>query len=75
MLLPSRFIVGDDPSAHRVIETIPMRRYRLSALVQLARVEPADESRQATRRSLTGRPWLFAGGLLLLGTVLLGVAW
>ena len=71
-----RHHLGDDRSAHRVIETIPKRGYRLAAPVQLARVElPADESRQVTRRSPTSRPCLFAGGLLLLGTALLGATW
>ena len=71
-----RHHLGDDRSAHRVIETIPKRGYRLAAPVQLARVEsPADESRPVMRRSLTGRPRLLTGGLLLLGTALLGATW
>lgn len=71
-----RHHLGDDRAANRVIETIPKRGYRLAAPVQLARAEsPVDESRQATRRSLTSRPWLFAGLLLLLGTALLGATW
>ena len=34
-----RHHLGDDRSAHRVIETIPKRGYRLTAPVQLAHVE------------------------------------
>ena len=69
-----RHHLGDDRSAHRVIETIPKRGYRLTAPVQLAQVEsPEVRSPQATQRSMAGRRWLVAAGLLLLGAVLLGV--
>jgi DNA-binding winged helix-turn-helix (wHTH) protein/tetratricopeptide (TPR) repeat protein len=69
-----RHHLGDGP-AHRVIETIPKRGYRLTAPVQLAHVESLeDRSRQSTTHSLAGRGWLFAAGLLLPAAVL-GFAW
>jgi DNA-binding winged helix-turn-helix (wHTH) protein/tetratricopeptide (TPR) repeat protein len=71
-----RHHLGDDRSAHRVIETIPKRGYRLAAPVQLAHADsPEDVSRRPTSRSMTGRPSPLAVGLLLLGTVLLGFGW
>jgi DNA-binding winged helix-turn-helix (wHTH) protein/tetratricopeptide (TPR) repeat protein len=68
-----RHHLGDDRSAHRVIETIPKRGYRLTAPVQLVR-EPTEDPSQTTKSS-SGRRWRVAVGLLLLGTFLLGGAW
>jgi DNA-binding winged helix-turn-helix (wHTH) protein/tetratricopeptide (TPR) repeat protein len=68
-----RLHLGDDRSAHRVIETIPKRGYRLTAPVQLVR-EPTEDPSQTTKSS-SGRRWRVAAGLLLLGTFLLGGAW
>ena len=67
-----RHHLGDDRSAHRVIETIPKRGYRLVAPVQLAQVEPPQVAAQARRPASR---WLVAAGVLLLGAVLLGGAW
>ena len=57
--------LGDDRSAHRVIETIPKRGYRLLAPVQLVRAEPPK---------VAGRRWPAADGLLLLGIALVAIA-
>ena len=70
-----RHHLGDDRSAHRIIETIPKRGYRLTAPVQQAHVESAQEAAPpSATRSTTGRR-LFVSGLLLLATLLLGLAW
>ncbi len=79
-----RHHLGDDRSAHRVIETIPKRGYRLTAPVQLARrafdQPPAtiDLSRAVSdppqAQSPSRRP-LFVAVTLLLGGAILGVAW
>ena len=55
-----RHHLGDDRSAHRVIETIPKRGYRLAAPVQL-RSRPAADP-QATQRSIAGKRWRVAAG-------------
>src|SRR5688572_768167 len=59
-----------------LIETIPKRGYRLAAPVQLAQVASLeDRSRSPASPSMArGRP-LFVTGLLLLGAVVVGVAW
>jgi DNA-binding winged helix-turn-helix (wHTH) protein/tetratricopeptide (TPR) repeat protein len=62
-----RHCLGDDRSAHRVIETIPKRGYRL---VEPVRVETHQALPRVTRRSRA----LLAVGLLLLGA-LSGFAW
>src|SRR5688572_17700005 len=59
--------LGDGPT-NRIIETIPKRGYRLTAPVQLVRVE-------TTRPAASRRPWLVAMGLLLIGAVALGSTW
>jgi DNA-binding winged helix-turn-helix (wHTH) protein/TolB-like protein len=59
--------LGDDRSAHRVIETIPKRGYRLAAPVQLVEAQ----TRQPARAR---KPWLLASALVLLAAVLLGSA-
>ena len=64
-----RHHLGDDRSTTRIIETIPKRGYRLTAAVQLARVEsPEIESPRSRRR-------IFAAGLLVFSAALLGFAW
>jgi DNA-binding winged helix-turn-helix (wHTH) protein/tetratricopeptide (TPR) repeat protein len=60
-----RHHLGDDRAAHRIIETIPKRGYRLTAPVALAQVETIPV---AVRR------WPVAAGLLL-GVVILGGVW
>ena len=71
-----RHHLGDDRSAHRLIETIPKRGYRLAAPVQLAHVELQEvRSAQTTRRSLTANRWVLAAGLVALGAAVLGSAW
>jgi DNA-binding winged helix-turn-helix (wHTH) protein/tetratricopeptide (TPR) repeat protein len=69
-----RHHLGDDRSAHRVIETIPKRGYRLTAPVQLVR-EPTESPAQTTSSSIVGKSWRVAAGLLLLCSFLLGGAW
>ena len=70
-----RHHLGDGP-AHRVVETIPKRGYRLAAPVQLAQVvSPEVPSPQAMQSSMAGRRWRVAAWLLLLGTALLGGVW
>ena len=68
-----RHHLGDDrsanPATNRIIETIPKRGYRLTAPVQLARVESPGEKPPRSRR------WRFAAGLLVLSVALLGFAW
>ena len=69
-----RHHLGDDRSAHRVIETIPKRGYRLTAPVQLAQpAQPEPPSIEPTRRSVAGGVWM--SGIALLAIALLGVAW
>jgi len=70
-----RHHLGDDRSAHRVIETIPKRGYCLVAPVRLAHESPEEQAPQSTRRSSAGRRGLVAAGLFLVGTVLLGAWW
>jgi DNA-binding winged helix-turn-helix (wHTH) protein/tetratricopeptide (TPR) repeat protein len=67
--------LGDDRSAHRVIETIPKRGYRLTAPVELAGARSLEApSPPATNRSMPGRRRLFAVALLT-AAVLLYFAW
>ena len=47
-----RHHLGDDRSAHRVIETIPKRGYRLTAPVQLAQRRVTASRRRANRRAV-----------------------
>ena len=61
-----RHHLGDDRAAHRVIETIPKRGYRLAAAVALAR---ADAPPAARKR------WPVAAGLLIGGLLLAGAWW
>jgi DNA-binding winged helix-turn-helix (wHTH) protein/TolB-like protein len=71
-----RHHLGDDRSAHRIIETIPKRGYRLTPPVQLSNVEsPPDRSSPSTGPSIAGGRWLFAAGLFLLVAMLIGFAW
>jgi DNA-binding winged helix-turn-helix (wHTH) protein/tetratricopeptide (TPR) repeat protein len=63
-----RHHLGDDRSAHRVIETIPKRGYRLIAPVLPAQVE-------AARKSVPRRRRIFAAGLLLTAVLVAGVVW
>src|SRR5688572_10056333 len=67
--------LGDDRGAHRVIETIPKRGYRLTAPVQLAHSEPQEDPSlpRAKRSVVASRRWLVAVGLL--GVLLLSFAW
>ena len=60
-----RHHLGDDRTAHRIIETIPKRGYRLTAPVQLAQPGPTPGP---------GRRWPVAAALLV-GAVLLGGVW
>jgi len=60
-----RHHLGDDRAAHRVIETIQKRGYRLLAPVQLA---------QAKLPAIAGKRLTIANGLLLLGIAFLGIA-
>jgi DNA-binding winged helix-turn-helix (wHTH) protein/tetratricopeptide (TPR) repeat protein len=62
-----RHHLGDDRSVNRVIETIPKRGYRLTLPVQLAQATVV----QATKAPIAARLWLVAGGLLLLGALIL----
>jgi DNA-binding winged helix-turn-helix (wHTH) protein/tetratricopeptide (TPR) repeat protein len=66
-----RHHLGDDRAAHRIIETIPKRGYRLMAPVQLV---------QSQSPPVTGRRWPAADGRMLLGIAILviavvGIAW
>lgn len=71
-----RHHLGDDRATLRVIETIPKRGYRLAAPVQLAHAESLeDRTRPSTKPSLADQRWLFAGGLAVLGAVVVGLAW
>ncbi len=66
--------LGDDRSAHRVIETIPKRGYRLMAPVQLANpAHPASPPIEGSRRSAADLLMLL--GVALLAIALLGGAW
>jgi len=62
--------LGDDRSAHRVIETIPKRGYRLVVQVQLVPVQIAP----VATPSIAKRRWLVADGMLLLGIALVAIA-
>jgi DNA-binding winged helix-turn-helix (wHTH) protein len=62
-----RHHLGDDRSAHRVIETIPKRGYRLTAPVQLLHVDKVDGPAPTSRRR-----WMVAAAL---GIALLAFAW
>ena len=57
--------LGDDRAAHRIIETIPKRGYRLTAAVQLAAVDA---------RAVEARRWPARDAILFLGTVLIAIA-
>jgi len=61
-----RHHLGDDRAAHRIIETIPKRGYRLTAPVELAHVESPP---------VAGRRRLVAAGLSLLAIALMIGAW
>jgi DNA-binding winged helix-turn-helix (wHTH) protein/tetratricopeptide (TPR) repeat protein len=70
-----RHHLGDDRSAHRVIETIPKRGYRLVAPVTLALAEsPKDQSPQPVEQPTPHRRWRTAAGVVL-GILVLAVAW
>ena len=56
--------LGDDRAAHRVIETIPKRGYRLVATVHPVQVGPSPPARH----------WALSHAMLLLGVALLGIA-
>jgi DNA-binding winged helix-turn-helix (wHTH) protein/tetratricopeptide (TPR) repeat protein len=63
-----RHHLGDDRAAHRVIETIPKRGYRLAAPVLPAQAPDVQAPRP--------RRWRLAAAVLSVGAaVLLGVAW
>jgi DNA-binding winged helix-turn-helix (wHTH) protein/tetratricopeptide (TPR) repeat protein len=67
-----RHHLGDDRSAHRVIETIPKRGYCLTAPVVTTPVQPVQATLvPATKAPIAARLWLIAGGLLLLGALIL----
>jgi len=68
-----RHHLGDDRSAHRVIETIPKRGYCLMAPVITA--SPQLPAPQASQPATPGRRWPVAAGLLVVGTFLLGAWW
>ncbi len=71
-----RHHLGDDRAAHRVIETIPKRGYRLAAPVHLAHAEaPEVGSRPSAKPSLADKRWIVAGGLAVLGAAAIGLAW
>lgn len=71
-----RHHLGDDRSSTRVIETIPKRGYRLTVPVQPAHVEtPNVQPSQSATRSRGGGRWMLAGGLGVIGAVLLGFVW
>lgn len=70
-----RHQLGDDRGAHRVIETIPKRGYRLAAPVQPAQVQPLQgPAAQSARHFFSGRRRLVAAGLLT-GIALVAGAW
>jgi tetratricopeptide (TPR) repeat protein len=70
-----RHHLGDGP-AHRVIETIPKRGYRLAVPVRLSHGESSQERPQpATRHSLRNSRWLFAAAVSAFAAVALGFAW
>ncbi len=74
-----RHHLGDDRAAHRVIETIPKRGYRLTAAVHSAQTPP-DAPREpsvapAATSAISPSRWFATLGLLALGTVLLAGAW
>ncbi len=69
-----RHHLGDDRSAHRVIETIPKRGYRLAAPVQLAQVVSPEvlapqPSQPSMARPLAGRGRVAGRGHLSTGRV------
>ena len=68
-----RHHLGDDRSAHRVIETIPKRGYRLTAPVQLApgTDPPADQRPTRCADAGASRP----GCCCWASLTLLGIAW
>lgn len=71
-----RHLLGDDRGAHRVIETIPKRGYRLTAEVQLIVRESEPALPQSARPSMASKRWALTGALLLLGVAALGsVMW
>jgi DNA-binding winged helix-turn-helix (wHTH) protein/tetratricopeptide (TPR) repeat protein len=64
-----RHHLGDDRPAHRIIETIPKRGYRLTVPVTLARSGPPEVLPLRSGR------WKFAAGLAVFFAVALGFAW
>jgi DNA-binding winged helix-turn-helix (wHTH) protein/TolB-like protein len=71
-----RHHLGDDRT-HRIIETIPKRGYRLTAPVQpIPAAAPREEALQSgAKPAASGKRWISHAGLLLLGVVLVGLAW
>ncbi len=70
-----RHHLGDDRAAHRVIETIPKRGYRLAAPVELFRAAPPIDQPIQPKARMSGRRWLLAGGLLVMLSAALGAFW
>ena len=70
-----RHHLGDDRSAHRVIETIPKRGYRLTAPVQLAQAVSAEVLAPQASQPSMARRWPVAAGVLVVGVFLLGAWW
>lgn len=70
-----RQLLGDKRSAHRIIETIPKRGYRLVAPIELAdRQPPPDHPASVADLASAGRKTaVMAAGLLVL--VLLAITW
>src|SRR5262245_12422726 len=64
--------LGDDRSAHRVIETIPKRGYRLAAPLRLAQGQVPDPA-PVIAAAPARRPWMLAAGVLVAAGVV--VAW
>ena len=63
-----RHHLGDDRTAHRVIETIPKRGYRLT-------VSPEVLAAQVPHAPLVASRWAVAAGVLVVGAFLLGAWW
>ena len=66
-----RHHLGDDRSAHRVIETIPKRGYCL----RLPRCHRKSWHHKRRNASMAGRRWPVAAGVLVVGAFLLGAWW
>lgn len=65
--------LGDDRAAHRIIETIPKRGYRLASPVRFVEAAPPDIEPVQTAKSFPRRGhWLLAAAVLL-GAMLLGI--